>query len=501
MELKVEISNIPLKNEKLDALIVFVAEDTNVYGSGLSGLPDELKKLLNASLKLKVFSGKKGSKQHFVSGYTKIPQMLAVGLGKKDELDTEALRRAAGNAGKMLSGLKANSVGFLLTSFFKESTETDVGQVIVEGLALGAYEFNVYKTKRNNKSKVNFIKIHCCDPEKITSLKALKYGKIFADGTNLARTLGNTPANDLKPKDIAAEAKKIAKQYNMECNVLEEKDMKKLGMGMLLGVSRGSIEPAKLVVMEYRHHKAKQKVAFVGKGVTFDSGGISLKPGKNMDEMKFDMCGAAAVLGAMKVIGQVNPKLNIVAVIPTTENLPDGNAQRPGDIVTAHNGKRVEILNTDAEGRLILGDALSYVVKEFKPDAIVDLATLTGACISALGHLTTAAITNNDKLMEQVLNAGIKSGDRVWQLPSFPEYGESIKGKYADLQNIGVGDSGTIIGGLFLEHFINGTPWVHLDIAGTSWNVKHISYHPNSGATGVGVRLIVDLVQNWKMLK
>ena len=305
----------------------------------------------------------------------------------------------------------------------------------------------------------------------------------------------------MKPKDIAAEAKKIAKQYNMECNVLEEKDMKKLGMGMLLGVSRGSTEPAKLVVMEYRHHKAKQKVAFVGKGVTFDSGGISLKPGKNMDEMKFDMCGAAAVLGAMKVIGQVNPKLNIVAVIPTTENLPDGNAQRPGDIVTAHNGKRVEILNTDAEGRLILGDALSYVVKEFKPDAIVDLATLTGACISALGHLTTAAITNNDKLMEQVHNAGIKSGDRVWQLPSFPEYGESIKGKYADLQNIGVGDSGTIIGGLFLEHFINGTPWVHLDIAGTSWNVKHISYHPNSGATGVGVRLIVDLVQNWKMLK
>ncbi|MEC9361448.1 MAG: M17 family peptidase N-terminal domain-containing protein, partial [SAR324 cluster bacterium] len=187
MELKVEISNIPLKNEKLDALIVFVAEDTNVYGSGLSGLPDELKKLLNASLKLKVFSGKKGSKQHFVSGYTKIPQMLAVGLGKKDELDTEALRRAAGNAGKMLSGLKANSVGFLLTSLFKESTETDVGQVIVEGLALGAYEFNVYKTKRNNKSKVNIIKIHCCDPEKITSLKALKYGKIFADGTNLAR--------------------------------------------------------------------------------------------------------------------------------------------------------------------------------------------------------------------------------------------------------------------------------------------------------------------------
>ena len=216
--------------------------------------------------------------------------------------------------------------------------------------------------------------------------------------------------------------------------------------------------------------------------------------------MKFDMCGAAAVLGAMKIFGQVNPILNIIAVIPTTENLPGGEAQRPGDIVTAHNGKRVEILNTDAEGRLILGDAMSYVVKEFKPDAILDLATLTGACITALGHFATGAITNNEDLMEQVRNAGNISGDLVWQLPSYPEYGESIKGKYADLQNIGGGDSGTIIGGLFLEHFIEKTPWVHLDIAGTSWNVKNIGYQPNSGATGVGVRLLVDLVQKWKSL-
>ena len=427
--------------------------------------------------------------------------MLAIGVGKKDELDAETLRRAAGKAGKMLSALKANTVGFVLTSFLQKTTETDAGQILVEGLTLGAYEFNAYKKQENNISSTKFIKIHCCDPEKHTSLKTLKNGKILADGTNMARTLGNTPANDLKPKDLAEEAKKIAKQYKMECTVLEEKDMKKLGMGMLLGVSRGSREPAKLIVLEYSHQKAKQTVAFVGKGVTFDSGGISLKPGKNMDEMKFDMCGAAAVLGAMKVIGQVNPKLNVVAVIPTTENLPGGDAQRPGDIVTAHNGKRVEILNTDAEGRLILGDALSYVVKEFKPDAVVDLATLTGACVTALGHLTTGAITNNDDLMEQVRKAGINSGDRVWQLPSFPEYGEAIKGKYADLQNIGVGDSGTIIGGMFLEHFIDGTPWVHLDIAGTSWNVKHIGYHPNSGATGVGVRLLAELVQNWKTLK
>ena len=211
--------------------------------------------------------------------------------------------------------------------------------------------------------------------------------------------------------------------------------------------------------------------------------------------MKFDMCGAAAVLGAMKVIGQVNPKLNIIAVIPTTENMPGGDAQRPGDIVTAHNGKRVEILNTDAEGRLILGDALSYVVKEFKPDAVLDLATLTGACITALGHFATGAITNNDALMEQVRNAGNISGDLVWQLPSYPEYGESIKGKYAELQNIGGGDSGTIIGGLFLEHFIDKTPWVHLDIAGMAFSKKAANLNP-SGATGFGVRLLNKLIED-----
>jgi len=335
------------------------------------------------------------------------------------------------------------------------------------------------------------------DPEKVTSFNKLKLGKIKADATNMARDLGNLPSNDLKPKDLAEVAKNIAKEHKMECTILEEKDMQKHGMGMLLGVSRGSIEPAKLIILEYNHQNAKQTLAIVGKGVTFDSGGISLKPGKNMDEMKFDMCGAAAVLGAMKVFGQVNPNLNVIGVIPATENMPGGRAQRPGDIVTAHNGKKVEILNTDAEGRLILGDAMSFIVKEFKPDAIIDLATLTGACITALGHYTTGAITNNDELMEAVRKAGISSGDRVWQLPSYPEYSDLIKGKYGDLQNIGSGDSGTIIGGIFLENFIEGTPWVHLDIAGTSWNVRNIGYQPNSGATGVGVRLLVDLVNEW----
>ena len=276
--------------------------------------------------------------------------------------------------------------------------------------------------------------------------------------------------------------------------------MKKLGMGMLLGVSQGSNSPARLILSEYRTPGAKQTLAIVGKGVTFDSGGISLKPGKSMDEMKFDMCGAAAVLGAMYAVARLKPKINVIGVIPATENLPGGKAQRPGDIVTAFNGKKVEILNTDAEGRLILGDALSYSVKQYKPDAIVDLATLTGACVVALGHHATGALTNHASLMEQVRTAGEQSGDRVWELPNFPEYGELLKGKYGDLQNIGGPAAGTITGGKFLENFVGDTPWVHLDIAGTAWNVKYVDYQPANGATGVGVRLLIDLIQAWKPL-
>ena len=501
MKITIEYSNNSISNQNLDAIILFIFEDSGLTGSGLNSLPAALKKNLNTSLKLKVFTGKKDNCQQLFSGYANIPQILAVGVGKKSEMNSETLRRAAGKAGKMLSSLKAKKIGFAVTSNLQKTSKTDVGQVLVEGLTLGSYKFTQYKESHDEKSKLESIKIQCCDPENITSRKALKTGKMRADGTNLARNLGNTPANDLKPKDLASAAENIAKQHKIDCTVLEEKQMKKLGMEMLLGVSRGSREPAKLILMEYFHQKAKQTVALVGKGVTFDSGGISLKPGKNMDEMKFDMCGAAAVLGAMKIIGQLNPQINVIGVIAATENLPGGDAQRPGDIVTAYNGKRVEILNTDAEGRLILGDALSYVVKEFKPNAVIDLATLTGACITALGHYASGAITNNDALMEQVRKASNLSGDRVWQLPSFPEYGESIKGKYGDLQNIGVGDSGTIIGGMFLEHFVDKTPWVHLDIAGTAWNVKHIGYQPNSGATGVGVRLLADLIQNWEPIK
>jgi leucyl aminopeptidase len=251
-------------------------------------------------------------------------------------------------------------------------------------------------------------------------------------------------------------------------------------------------------VLEHRVEGAKGTLALVGKGITFDSGGISIKPSQAMDEMKFDMCGAAAVLGALDAVGQLRPPLNVGGVIPACENLPGGNAVKPGDILRAFSGKYVEVVNTDAEGRLILADALAYAIREFQPDAVVDLATLTGACVIALGHYATGAVGNQEAFTDAVVQAGRRSGEVVWPLPAFPEYEEALKGKYGDLQNVGGRDGGAITGGLFLKNFVGEVPWVHLDIAGTAWGVKNIGHVPNEGATGVGVRLLIDLALHWR---
>ncbi|MEE2718087.1 MAG: leucyl aminopeptidase [SAR324 cluster bacterium] len=500
MDLKIDYSSKPLSQEKLDALVVFAAEDTNLRGSGLSGLPNALKKPIASALDLGVFSGKKGATHHLVTGDTKWKQALLVGLGPLDKLDGEGLRRVAGKVGQGLSGLKADTVGVLVTPALRKSGKQPLGTVLSEGIRLGAYAFKQYKSKEEDSEKKS-AKVRICDPRKLTDSKSVKAGTVLAEATNSARTLGNTPPNDLRPQQVAEHAQALAKQHKLKCKVLEEKDMKKLGMGMLLGVSQGSEEPAKLIILEYRPAGAKQTVALVGKGITFDSGGLSLKPGKGMEEMKYDMCGSAAVLGAMSAVAQLKPKVNVIGVVAASENMPSGMAQRPGDIVTAYNGKRVEVLNTDAEGRLVLGDALAYTVDKLKPDAIVDLATLTGACIVALGHHIAAAVTNSDALMDQIQGAAQRTGERVWQLPSGPEYGEAIKSNHGDLKNIADGGAGTIIGGVFLENFVGDTPWVHLDIAGVAWGVKGVDYHPANSATGFGVRLLLDLLQQWRPLK
>ena len=481
---------------KLGALALFFTEGQTASPAGLEA---PLQQQVKQTLALKDFTGKAGQVSWFPTGISQIERIALVGLGKPAELTREGLRRAAGKVVKEMRGLNLERAALWMPDKLPASQKGHAGEALTEGAILGAYSFDRYKEKpaksKNDKAELKHLVIQ--DPAKAASKQAVEKGRVRGEAICLARDLGNTPGNDLTPTELAKRAKALAKENGLTCKVLERADMEKLGMGMLLAVSQGSVQPPKLITLTYKAPKAKKTLAMIGKGVTFDSGGISLKPGPGMDEMKFDMCGAAAVLGAMQAIAALKPNINVVGVIPATENLPGGNAIKPGDIVKSLAGKQVEILNTDAEGRLILGDALAYTVATFKPDGMVDLATLTGACVIALGHYATGAVGNNDAFMNAVVDAGKSSGDIAWPLPNFPEYAEALKGKYGDLQNIGGRDGGAITGGLFLKNFVKEVPWVHLDIAGTAWGVKNVGHIPNEGATGVGTALLIDLAEQW----
>lgn len=317
----------------------------------------------------------------------------------------------------------------------------------------------------------------------------LEQGLAVAHGVSLARDLGNLPGNVCTPTYLAGAARDLAKHYRMKLTVLERAQMEKLGMGALLSVARGSVQPPKLIVLEYRGGPAGQRpVALVGKGVTFDTGGISLKPAPEMDEMKFDMCGAASVLGTLKAIAEMKLRINVVGLIPATENMPGGRATKPGDIVTTMSGQTVEILNTDAEGRLILCDALTYA-EHYKPQAVIDIATLTGACVIALGHVVSGLFANDDALAREVLNAGEASGDRAWHLPLHDEYQEQLNSNFADFANIGGRPAGAVTAACYLSRFTKKFKWAHLDIAGTAWKSGK-----EKGATGRPVPLLTQFL-------
>lgn len=501
MEYKFKYRTDLHKKDQLECLVVFVPEckEKNMAQEldGLDQLPKPLRDSLLKYINAKLFCGKLGETQLYLPTDGTAERVMLAGLGPNKKLDPEVIRRAAGKVGKNMNSLKLKKIGVQFHGQIKKSWSANVGSLLAEGLLLGGYAYNRFKTKDQDNTPKS-VSITFYDHQKAASTRDLEHGQILAEGTMLARNLGNDPANVLTPTEMANIAHEIAQNGGLEIEVIEEEKMRELGMGMFLGVSQGSSEPAKLIIMRYNHPDAKDTVAIVGKGVTFDSGGISIKPGKDMDEMKMDMCGAAAVLGAMQAISRIQPKVNVVGAMAATENMPGQSAQRPGDIVTALNGKTVEILNTDAEGRLILGDTLTYVAREYKPKAMVNLATLTGAVIVGLGHYAIGAITNDDPLMRKVAKAGQNSGEIVWELPNFPEYEEQLKGKYGDLQNIGGRSAGSITAGLFLKNFVENTSWVHLDIAGTAWGVNGIDYIPSAGATGVGVRLLTELIETWK---
>ena len=401
-------------------------------------------------------------------------RVLLVSLGKEDEFGDKAWRDALGAAAKVLACTPARDAVIALADI--ELAKRDLPWRLHQAariLADGAYRFDALKSDKDKKDKKHrgAKKLALLVTSELTAEldTAVLQGHAVATGMALAKDLGNLPGNLCTPTHLADTAESLGKQYEFDVEVLDRDDMKKLGMGSFLSVARGSHQPPKFIVMHYKGGKAKAKpIVLVGKGITFDTGGISLKPAAEMDEMKYDMCGAASVLGTFKAVAQMGLPINLVGLIPTTENMPGGGATKPGDVVTSMSGQTIEVLNTDAEGRLILCDALTYA-ERFKPECVIDIATLTGACVVALGKIPSGLLANDDELAAEILKRGTESGDRAWQLPLWDEYQELLKSNFADMGNIGGRYAGTITAACFLSRFTKDYKWAHLDIAGTAW--------------------------------
>lgn len=433
--------------------------------------------------------GKAGSTLmlHHVPG-TLCDRVLLVGLGKEREFREKEFCSAIRTAVKTLNETGAFDATIFLTEIAvrKRNTAWRVRQATLHALD-AIYRFDDCKSKkeeiRRPLKKITFAVER--RNELTQSEEAMQQGQAIAEGMALTRTLGNLPPNLCHPAYLADEARKMADEFGLACEILERAEMEKLGMGALLAVAKGSHQPPKLIVLHHRGGKASEKpLVLVGKGITFDTGGISLKPGAEMDEMKFDMCGAASVLGTIKAVARMALPINLTVVVPATENMPGGGATRPGDIVTSLSGQTIEILNTDAEGRLILCDALTYC-ERFAPETVIDVATLTGACVIALGGVASGLLANDDGLARDLLHAGDEANDRLWQLPLWDDYQEQLKSNFADMANIGGRSAGTITAACFLSRFTKKFEWAHLDIAGTAWLSGK-----DKGATGRPVPLL-----------
>lgn len=482
---------------KADAVIVGVFEDAE-----RSELENDLDKALGGAVaELRARKEIKGKVSELTVihslGRIKAAKAAVLGLGKKKDLDAAKLRSALADACRGLQRKNNVELAVALPDTGGLGGK-DIGRVAAEAAYLGSYSYRKHLTKEAEYGEIRSLYVLSemkLDKEEFE--KGARKGEITAQAVRLARDMANEPSNHMTPENMADVAEKVGRDSDVKVEILDRKDMEKLGMGGLLGVSQASFEkhPPKLIILRYKGGDGDGwDLALVGKGLTFDTGGISIKPADKMEDMKFDMSGGAAAIAAMGAIGKLKLKLNVIAAVPATENMPGGGAFKPGDILRMFTGKTVEVITTDAEGRLILADALGYVIKEAKPKAIIDMATLTGACVIALGNITTAALTNNQALCDKVIKAGAAAGERIWQLPAYDEYKEQYKSDYADIKNVGGRPAGTITAGLFLGEFVGETPWVHLDIAGTAYGEKEKG-HLTKGGSGVPVATLVNLAE------
>jgi leucyl aminopeptidase len=446
---------------------------------------------LAESIKTQSISGKLGNVDITQDG-----QHVLIGLGKADELNAAKFKGAIKTVLNKLNERDITEFAIGISDFATKGNfeESDFCQLLAQALHEGLYQYSETKSAPKAPIKLDRVSVVASSKNSEATLeRSFKIGQALGDGETLCKQLSDLPGNVCTPTYLAKQAEKLGKQYEIDTTILDEAKMKKLKMGSLLSVSRGSREPAKLIVMEYMAGKKDDKpIVLVGKGLTFDAGGISIKPSAAMDEMKYDMCGGATVFGVMRALGELKVPVNVVGVVPSSENLPDGDANKPGDIVTSMQGTTIEILNTDAEGRLILCDALTYSAK-FDPEVVVDIATLTGACTVALGQHASGLFSNDDALADQLLAAGERASDRAWRLPIWDEYQQQLKSNFADVANIGGRFAGAVTAACFLERFCKDYRWAHLDIAGTAWKSGGAK-----GATGRPVAMLLDFVLNYK---
>lgn len=473
----------------------------------LSKALQELDKKLNNQLTKLIKSGEISSAKNSVAKlYTfdaeNVKRIYFVGLGKEKEFTFQKAMEAFGHAFQAVQQDQKKIVSVQLSTFIGgDVEEVDAAHALAEAFALSTYKIKNYK-QRSSSSESSIEAVHVLtDADKAKINAALTAGYVYGRGTNSARTLVNMPSNLLTATELANYSIELAKKYSFEIEILEKKDMEEMGMGGILAVNKGSSEPPKMIVLKYQGKKIwDDAIGLVGKGITYDTGGYSLKPRDGLVNMKTDMAGAAAVLGAMEIIGEIKPKQNVVAVIPATDNMIGSGAMKPDDVIVSLSGKTIEILNTDAEGRLALADGITYA-KQHGAKYIIDVATLTGGVIVALGKHTTGAMTNNEKLYDQLLKASVECNERIWRLPIFEDDRERVKNsKMADLNNSPGREGHAIMGGAFLAEFAEDTPWVHLDIAGTSTTAKKGPLGPE-GATGVMTRTLAAFVEKFVLIK
>jgi leucyl aminopeptidase len=494
MEIKVVTGSIA--EIRADALIIGFFEGAEHLDGDMAALDEALGGAISGLVSQGEIKGKLNEVSVIHSlGKLAAARVVVTGLGKPAELSRDKVCGAVAETCRLLQKKSAASIATVAQG----AGAGDIGleasaQAVTEGALLGLYNFRRHKTKEADYGEVKKLTLVAASQDERQRLESgCRRGQVLAEATNLARDMANEPANYMTPSIMAERARELAASCGLECQVLERAEMQELGMGALLGVAQGSREPPQLIVLHYRgSDSAGLDLALVGKGITFDSGGISIKPSEKMGEMKGDMAGGAAVLAAMSAISQLKPKINVVAIVPATENLPDGSALKPGDVVTAMGGKTIEIISTDAEGRLVLADALGYAVK-LGAKSIFDVATLTGACRIALGDICSGVFGNRQELVDRVTKAAAEAGELVWQLPMYEQYKEQNKSDVADIKNSGGRYGGAITAAQFLAEFVADAPWVHLDIAGTFLSDKERGCLVK-GATGVPVRTLVNLV-------